>query len=94
MRRRIRRQTLGKDAIKKSTTLIGNTGSGVATIYAHTIIKTDVGVRLATGATSTIIADQTNSATCNVGNIIKYLNICIQLGSRGEAAEFPDGRDA
>jgi len=84
MRHRIRRQTMGKDAVKKSTTLVANIGNGSAAMFTHILVSTDVGVRNIQGATETIKDTADTDNVCNVGDIVKYLNICIQVGPRDD----------
>lgn len=94
MRRRRRlRISATKDAIKKSTTLVANIGQGTANPTAFSIASTDVGARLLAGSTQVIMDDQTTGSIVNVGNVIKYLNICIQVANReitGEVATPSD----
>ncbi len=74
-----------KNAVKHSSTTLANIGSGsIPTV--HSVYFTDVGARLSTGATSTIKENADNAGTCNVGDIIKYVNICIQVSSRADIA--------
>jgi len=82
VRHRIRRVTLGKDAIQKSITQVKNIGQGTATINEFKIVQTDVGARSTLGNEVNIIKEQTTGNTGNVGNIIKYVNVCIEVASR------------
>ncbi len=81
--RRIFRQTSGKVPIKHSSTLLANTGSGVGSFFGHVIFDTNVGVRVADAGIRTIQDKATNEETCLVGDVIKYVNICIQCSPRG-----------
>ena len=83
VRRRIRRQTMGKDAVKKSTTLVDNIGQGTAVPYKHVLVTTNIGARTSTGATATILESQDTGNIAGVGNIIKYINVCIEIAPRG-----------
>ncbi len=80
-RRRLRLATF-KDPLKHSSTLLANVGSG-SVPSVHTVFFTDVGARLATGATQVIKDTAATDATCNAGDIIKFVNICIQCAPRG-----------
>lgn len=80
--RRIVRRTMGKEGIRKSTTIVANIGQGSATVASLTIATTDVGARTTLGAATTIRDSQTNDNIANVGDIIKYINLCIQVGAR------------
>ncbi len=77
------RQTRGKVPIKHASTLVDNTGAGVATIFNHVIYETDVGVRGIAGGIQTIQDSATTERTVLVGDIIKYVNICLQACPRG-----------
>ncbi len=70
-----------KEGVKHSSTTLANIGSG-STPTVHTIYVTDVGVRTTTGGTQTIKDVATTSRECNVGDIIKYINSCIQCAPR------------
>ncbi len=83
MRRSRIRLSQIKDPIKHSSTTLANHGSG-SVPTAHTVFFTDVGARLATGATQVIKDVAGTDATCNVGDIIKYVNICIQSAPRAD----------
>jgi len=93
MRHRVRRQTMGKDAIKKSMTKVHVIGQGTGAIPQHVLVVTDVGSRIASGATTDILAKQDTGNVCNVGNIIKYINICIEAGSTNVTGDVPTPDD-
>ncbi len=86
---RHRRVTLGKVPIKHSSTLVDNTGQGVATIFGHVIYRTQIGLRVLTGGVQTIQNSSTTENTVNVGNIIKYVNICLEACPRGATPTNP-----
>lgn len=81
-RRRFRKTTIGKDAIKHSTTLLANIGQGTAAPTALSIYDTDAGTRSTTGSNLVVRDDADIRGTVNVGNIVKYINVCIQVGPR------------
>lgn len=81
--RRILRQTLGKVPIKHATTLVDNTGSGVGSFFDMVIYKTNVGDRAISGGVKTIQDQSNTEEICQVGDIIKYVNICLQASPRG-----------
>ncbi len=83
MRHRIRRATFGKDAIKHSSTLVDNTGPGVGSFFAHVIFKTGVGKRLIAGGIQTVQDSSTTENTCQISDVIKYINICLECSPRG-----------
>ena len=83
MRHRYRRQTMGKIPVKHSSTLVDNTGPGVGSVFTHQIFVTDVGVRGLAGQNQTFKDTADNEAKCNVGDLIKYVNICLQGSPRG-----------
>ena len=74
---------MGKIPVKHSSCLVDNTGPGVGTIFSHEIFVTDVGVRGLAGQVQTIKDSATNEKTCNVGDLIKYVNICLEASPRG-----------
>ncbi len=85
-RRRIKRQTMGKDPIKKSGTFIAGAIGPASVITAVTLNTTPLG-RDSAGADSTIRDSQTTSNLSNVGDIIKYINIHLQCGARNASPE-------
>ncbi len=82
MRHRIKRRTLGKDAIKKSTTKIDTIGNG-SSPEGFTILFSATS-RSATGDQVTIRDSQTTGNQANIGDICKYVNICVEAGTRNE----------
>ncbi len=83
MRHFRKRQTTGKVPVKHSSTLLDNTGAGVGSYFGHVIYDTDVGLRSTTGSVQTIRDKATTEETCQVADIIKYVNICLQCSPRG-----------
>ncbi len=81
--RRIFRQTSGKVPIKHSSILVDNTGPGVGSFFAHRIFVTDVGSRIQSGGVQVLQDESSNEDICKVGDIIKYVNICLQCTPRG-----------
>ncbi len=88
MRHRVR-LTKGKTGIKHGSTLVDNTGQGVGSVFSHKIYVTKVGTRNASGAAETIRNSQTTDEVVNVGDIIKYVNICLQCSPRGAEPTNP-----
>ncbi len=87
MRHKIIRRTMGKEPIKKATTFIATVGTAsTPTAVTLAICPT----RSSTGADVTIRDDQDTSNQCNVGDIIKYVNICIEVGPRIEQGAQTD----
>ncbi len=84
MRHRIRRATMGKDAVKHSGTILLNTGSGATVIPSFTIARVNVGDRIASGTTTNLQENITTGNVVQVGDIIKYVNLCFEVGSRNE----------
>ncbi len=80
MRHRIKRRTMGKEAIKKSTTIINILGQGSAAPAVLEII--DVPNRTGVGSVLQIRDIQDTDKTANVGDVLKYINLCIQIGPR------------
>ncbi len=83
MRHRKVRLTMGKAPVKHASTLVDNTGPGVGSYFGHEIFKTNVGIRLTSGAVQ-ILKDQENTEeVIIVGSVIKYVNICLEFTPRG-----------
>ncbi len=89
-RRSIVRRTRGKEPIKKSVTLLANIGAGSTVTELDIIVVPD---RSAGGATTTIIDNQTTGSTANVGNVIKYVNLCIEAGNRNDTPNPASSQD-
>ncbi len=83
MRHRVFRITKGKVPIKHGSTLLANIGPGDGSFFKHVIWETDVGGRAAGGASKVIKSEANTGRTCEVGDIIKYVNICMQASPRG-----------
>ncbi len=81
--RRIFRQTSGKVPIKHSSTLLANIGPGDGSFFNHEIFKTRVGARTGAGSTQTMRDSSNNEEICQVGDVIKYVNICLECSPRG-----------
>ncbi len=83
MRHRIKRVTQGKQGVKHFSSLVDNTGPGVGTFFGHVVYQTDVGTRNSAGGTQTIKERATIGNICNVGDIIKYVHVCLECSPRG-----------
>jgi len=88
-RKRIKRQTMGKDPIKKSGTLIAGAIGPSSAITAVTLITTPLG-RDGSGSTVTIRDAQNTENLANVGDIVKYINVHLQCGARDSIAPEDD----
>jgi len=73
--------SLIKTGVKHSSTLLANIGSG-SVPSAHSVYFTEAGARLAGGVTQNIKEKSNTAGECNTGDIIKYVNICIQCAPR------------
>ncbi len=81
-RRRIRRQTRGKSGIKHADSFINNVGSGsIPTLFV--LVETDAGARTELHQEIKGGADTDN--TCEVGDLIKFINVHIQVAPRNGA---------
>lgn len=89
MHRRRSSVTRFKNPIKHGSSLIDNTGPGVGSLFVHIIFDTNVGERLSQGAVQVIKAQAQTDNTCEVGDIVKYVNICVQCGPREDATTEP-----
>ncbi len=74
---------MGLAGIKHSSTLLANTGPGDGSFFAHVIFDTDIGARVLSGAVKAIRDQATTEETCQVSDLIKYVNICLQCSPRG-----------
>ncbi len=83
MRHRKVRQTLGKVPVKHASTLVDNTGPGVGSLFGHVIFQTDVGARNASGGNRIIKAEASIGDVVNVGDLVKYVNVCLECCPRG-----------
>ncbi len=83
MRHRVFRQTRGKVPVKHGSTLLDNSGPGVGSFFKHVIWETEVGIRSSAGNEKTIKPEASTGRDCNVGDVIKYVNICIECSPRG-----------
>ncbi len=83
MRHRVFRQTRGKVPIKHGSTLLDNTGPGVGSFFKHIIFKATSGQRAVDGSPKVIQNASSTDEDCQVGDIIKYVNICIECSPRG-----------
>ncbi len=83
MRHRVKRLTMGKTPVKHASTLVDNTGPGVGSFFGHVIYETDVGARATSGATKNIQEKSTTGRIIQVGDIVKYVNVCLQCSPRG-----------
>ncbi len=70
-----------KNPIKHSSTTVSNIGSGKVPT-THSVYFTNIGLRSGSGVIQTIKDIAKTDGTCNVGDIIKYINVCIQCGPR------------
>ncbi len=78
-----RRITAGKNPVKHASTLTANLGPGDGSFFSHLIYDTTVGARLGAGGVQTIKDTANTEENCNVGDIIKYINICLECCPRG-----------
>lgn len=81
-RKRKVRQTRGKMGVKHADTFLNNIGSGSAPT-SFTMVETNAGAR--TESSQTIQDAGSTDATCRVGDLVKYLNIHIQVAGRAGA---------
>ncbi len=70
-----------KNSVKHSSTLLSNIGSG-SVPSVHTIYFTEAGIRSTTGGNQVIQEQANTSGQINTGDIVKYVNICVQVAPR------------
>ncbi len=81
--RRYKAITRGKDPVKHGSSLTDNTGAGVGSFFNHLIFRTTVGGRITSGGVQTVRQSATTEEFLQVGDIVKYVNICLQCCPRG-----------
>lgn len=74
---------MGKQGVKHFSTLVDDTGPGVGSFFGHVVYLTDTGARTSSGAEATVKERATTGKVCNVGDIIKYIHVCLQCTPRG-----------
>ncbi len=79
-RRRKMRISSIRTGIQHSDTRIGNTGA--ATIESFDFVETQAGGRTVSGATQTTTANRDTAQICNIGDVIKFVNLFIEAGPR------------
>jgi len=85
-RRRKKPIFLTRSAIKKADTNITNAGSAQQPAK-FVFCETQGGARPAAGAEATITSSRTTGETCNVSDVIKYVNLFIECGPRLAATD-------
>ncbi len=70
-----------KTAIQHADTLVSNIG-GASAPTQHVMLTTDVGARTTTGASQQIQDSATTGETVRIGDIVKYINVFLQVGTR------------
>ncbi len=88
MARRRRRITLNKHGVKKAHTVVATIG-GATVPASFIVLNPDSGARTVDGAAQNIKDNANTSETCFVGDIVKYINLHIQVGPR----TGPSGND-
>ncbi len=76
------RMTRGQVAIKHSSTLVDNTGPGVGSLFSHVIFNTE-SARGTSGGVQNLRNFINTEEQVEVGDIIKYVNICLECSPRG-----------
>jgi len=81
---------MGKLSVKHSSTTLGNIGQGSSTVFGHGVYTTNAGARPSAGTELTIKQQASTGDELNVGDIVKYVNICIEAGNRGIQPDSDD----
>ncbi len=84
--RRKPRQLQMKAYEKHSDTKVHIIGPGTAAVPFEIIRDTEQGARSEAGNTDTIQLGRGNNEECNQGDIVKFVNLIIQIAPRGSAA--------
>ncbi len=85
-RRRIKRQTMGKDPVKHSHSIVSVVGNGSAVVTLG-LIQTGAGDRSTDGAAKAIQSGSNTGKIVAVSDIIKYTNVIIQAAITAEGAQ-------
>lgn len=85
-RKRVRRLTANKGPQKHSGTLVSNLGPASAPISLQ-VLATEGGTRTVDGTEENYSNDRSTGETCNVGDLIKFVNCFIEVGPRATATE-------
>lgn len=70
-------------------TLVSNVGAG-STPAEQVILKTEAGPRNVTGANQDVTAERDTGNKCNVGDVVKYVNLFLACGPRSATASVDD----
>lgn len=91
MARRFRKMRISrtKSRLQHANTSFINSGSADVP-DSFVICSTQAGARDLAGGTSTVQSSRTTSDTCNIGDIIKQVNLFIQAGPRQDGAGLGD----
>ncbi len=87
-RRRIRLSAI-KVAVQHAETNIANAGNAAAPATFN-VLETETGARTVTGAEQTTKDSSTTGEVCNIGDIVKYINLFIQAGPRPDVDAVVD----
>ncbi len=80
----------GKLGIAHAGTLLSNIGSGsVPTEFE--VLETEAGLRSTTGASQTITDSRSTAEVVNIGDVVKYINLFVQISSRNSTNENRQG---
>ncbi len=83
MMHRRKRLTKDKVGVKHASTLLANSGPGDGSFFAHVVYETKVGARALSGVTEILRAEENTGRIVMTGDIIRYVNMCIQNSPRG-----------
>ncbi len=81
--------TRTKVGITHADTNLLNQGSGSAPA-SFNVLETDAGARTLTGATQVIQDNADTGEVCRVGDIVKYVNLFLEIGPRNEIGTDQD----
>ncbi len=76
-----RKMTMGKVPVQHAGTVMSNAGFA-QTPGSMVVLLTEAGARNVTGANQDITADRDTGSKCNVGDVVKFINLFIQCGPR------------
>ncbi len=83
--------TRGKGSSKHSGTLIVPSIGPASAVTEHRFVECDAGARTIDGSVQTYADTRRTDETCNVGDLVKFLNIFIQCGARLDSNNISSG---
>lgn len=84
---------MGKDPTKHSSTKVSTIGQGTAAVPTFTLVNTAVGARTFAGTVTNLKDKMTTATTVFVASVVKYVNVCIEVGPTQVTGDVPTPPD-